>query len=74
VLDGIDCELAAPRWEVEVAAWEKASAHRRGDVMKVRHDGQEIVGQYAGLTAEGFLKLKTAGGEAVLSHGEVSEW
>jgi hypothetical protein len=24
VLDAIDCELAAPRWEVEVAAWEKA--------------------------------------------------
>ena len=74
VLDGIDCELAAPRWEVEVAAWERASAHRRGDRMKVRHEGQEIVGQYAGLTAEGFLKLKTATGEAVLSHGEVSEW
>ena len=74
VLDAIDCELAAPRWEVEVAAWEKASAHRRGDVMKVRHDGKEIVGQYAGLTDEGFLKLDTAAGEAVLSHGEVSEW
>ena len=74
VLDAIDSELAAPRWEVEVAAWEKASAHRRGDVMKVRHDGKEIVGQYAGLTDEGFLKLDTAAGEAVLSHGEVSEW
>lgn len=74
VLDAIDSELAAPRWEVEVAAWEKASAHRRGDVMKVRHDGKEIVGQYAGLTDEGFLKLDTASGEAVLSHGEVSEW
>lgn len=74
VLDGIDAELAAPRWDVEVAAWEKASAHRRGDLMKVRHDGKEIVGQYLGLTAEGFLKLKTTTGEAVLSHGEVSEW
>jgi hypothetical protein len=42
--------------------------------MKVKHDGKEIVGQYLGLTAEGFLKLKTATGEAVLSHGEVSEW
>jgi BirA family biotin operon repressor/biotin-[acetyl-CoA-carboxylase] ligase len=74
VLDGIDGEFAAPRWEVEVAAWEKASAHRRGDSMRVRHEGQEIVGRYAGLTAEGFLKLRTATGEAVLSHGEVSEW
>ena len=62
-----------PRWG-RGAAWEKASAHRRGDVMKVRHDGKEIVGQYAGLTDEGFLKLETAAGEAVLSHGEVSEW
>lgn len=74
VLECLDSELAAPRWEVEVAAWEKASAHRRGDRMKVRHEGQETVGQYLGLTEEGFLRLKTASGEAVLSHGEVVEW
>jgi BirA family biotin operon repressor/biotin-[acetyl-CoA-carboxylase] ligase len=74
VLDGLDSELAAPRWEVEVAAWEKASAHRLGDRMKVRHEGEEITGRYRGLTAEGFLKLETGLGEAVLSHGEVTEW
>ena len=74
VLDGLDAELAAPRWEVEVAAWEKASVHRPGDRMKIRHDGQEIVGRYIGLTEEGFLKLETNSGEAVLSHGEVAEW
>jgi BirA family biotin operon repressor/biotin-[acetyl-CoA-carboxylase] ligase len=74
VLDGLDSELAAPRWEVEVAAWEKASAHRQGDPMKVLHEGEEISGRYRGLTAEGFLKLETASGEAVLSHGEVTEW
>ncbi len=74
LLDRLDAELAAPRWEVEVAAWEQASVHRRGDRMKIRHDGQEIVGQYIGLTAEGFLKLETGSGEAVFSHGEVAEW
>jgi BirA family biotin operon repressor/biotin-[acetyl-CoA-carboxylase] ligase len=74
VLDGLDAEMAAPRWEVEVAAWEKVSVHRRGDRMKIRHDGREIVGRYAGLTEEGFLKLETGSGEAVLSHGEVAEW
>ncbi|HLN58083.1 MAG TPA: biotin--[acetyl-CoA-carboxylase] ligase [Thermoanaerobaculia bacterium] len=74
LLDGLDAEMAAPRWEVEVAAWEKASVHHRGDRMKIRHDGQEIVGRYLGLTEEGFLKLETGSGEAVLSHGEVAEW
>jgi biotin-[acetyl-CoA-carboxylase] ligase BirA-like protein len=74
VLDGLDAEMAAPRWEIEVAAWERASVHRLGDRMKIRHDGREIVGRYAGLTAEGFLKLETGSGEAVLSHGEVAEW
>jgi biotin-[acetyl-CoA-carboxylase] ligase BirA-like protein len=74
LLDGLDAEMAAPRWEVEVAAWEKASVHHLGDRMKVRHDGREIVGRYLGLTEEGFLKLETGSGEAVLSHGEVAEW
>jgi BirA family biotin operon repressor/biotin-[acetyl-CoA-carboxylase] ligase len=74
LLDGLDAEMAAPRWEIEVAAWEKVSAHRPGDRMKIRHDGQEIVGRYLGLTDEGFLKLETGSGEAVLSHGEVAEW
>lgn len=74
VLDCLDTEMAAPRWEVEVAAWEKASVHHLGDRMKIRHDGQEIVGRYLGLTADGFLKLETGSGEAVLSHGEVAEW
>jgi biotin-[acetyl-CoA-carboxylase] ligase BirA-like protein len=74
VLDGLDAEMAAPRWEIEVAAWEKCSVHRPGDRMKICHDGKEIVGTYVGLTEEGFLKLETGSGEAVLSHGEVSEW
>jgi BirA family biotin operon repressor/biotin-[acetyl-CoA-carboxylase] ligase len=74
LLDRLDAELAAPRWEVEVTAWEKASVHSRGDRMKIRHDDEEIVGRYIGLTAEGFLKLETDSGEAVLSHGEVAEW
>jgi biotin-[acetyl-CoA-carboxylase] ligase/type 3 pantothenate kinase len=74
VLDGLDSELAAPRWEVEVAAWEKVSAHHQGDRMKVQHEAEEISGRYRGLTDEGFLKLETASGEAVLSHGEVTEW
>jgi len=74
VLDGFDSELAAPRWEVEVAAWEKASAHRFGDRMKVRHEKEEVSGRYCGLTEEGFLKLETPSGEAVFSHGEVTEW
>ncbi len=74
VLDRLDAELDAPRWAEEVSAWEKASVHHRGDRMTVRREGRELTGQYLGLTEEGFLRLGTASGEAVLANGEVAQW
>lgn len=74
VLDKIDRELAAPAWEREVERWERASLHRVGDPMTVIQAGEEITGEYLGLSPDGFLRLKTHAGEAVLATGEVSLW
>ena len=74
VLDRIDRELEAPDWAAEVELWQRESVHHPGDVMTVRRDGQEISGAYAGLSPDGFLRLRTKEGEAVLSGGEVSRW
>jgi BirA family biotin operon repressor/biotin-[acetyl-CoA-carboxylase] ligase len=74
LLDRFDRELAAPHWDREVAAWELASAHRPGDRMTVRRNGEELTGDYLGLDPSGFLRLRTDQGEAVLASGEVSRW
>jgi BirA family biotin operon repressor/biotin-[acetyl-CoA-carboxylase] ligase len=74
IIDRIDRELAAPRWEREVERWERAAVHRPGDRLTVRHDGEELTGEYMGLDRSGFLRLRTATGEAVLPTGELAEW
>ena len=42
--------------------------------MTIRREGEEVTGEYLGLDPSGFLRLKTASGEAVLPPGEVAEW
>ncbi len=74
VLDRLDSELSAPCWEAEVGKWEKASVHRPGDHLTVRREGAELTGEYLGLSPEGFLRLKTPSGEAVVAAGEVARW
>lgn len=74
VLDRFDRELSAPRWGEEVRAWELASLHRLGDRMTVRKNGDEVTGEYLGLDASGFLRLRTESGETVVSTGEVAQW
>jgi BirA family biotin operon repressor/biotin-[acetyl-CoA-carboxylase] ligase len=74
VLDRIDGELVAPDWKTEIPRWESASLHKPGDRMTVRRNGEVWTGEYVGLDASGFLRLRTTGGEAVLSAGEVAEW
>lgn len=74
LLDRIDRELVEPDWEAEIAAWERASLHRPGDRMTIRREGEEVTGEYLGLDPSGFLRLKTASGEAVLAAGEVAKW
>ena len=74
MLDRLDTELSGPRWELEVAKWESASIHHPGDRLTVRRNGEELTGEYAGLSREGFLRLKTETGETVVANGEVSKW
>jgi BirA family biotin operon repressor/biotin-[acetyl-CoA-carboxylase] ligase len=74
VLDEVDRELCAPEWQREVELWQRASVHGVGDRMTVIRDGDEVTGEYLGLSPDGFLRLMTAAGEKVLAGGEVSRW
>ncbi|MEP6993200.1 MAG: biotin--[acetyl-CoA-carboxylase] ligase [Acidobacteriota bacterium] len=74
LLDRFDHELSAPKWEQEVSAWELASLHRPGDRMTIRRQGEDLTGEYLGLDASGFLRLKTESGEAIVASGEVAQW
>lgn len=74
LLDRFDRELAEPRWSEEAGAWERVAAHRPGDRLTIRRDGEEIVGAYVGLDASGFLRLKTGAGETTIAAGEVAAW
>lgn len=74
VLDRIDRELCSPDWASEVGRWQKVSAHRQGDRLRIRVNGEEIEGEYQGLTAQGCLRLKTAGGEVTVTAGELLQW
>ena len=74
ILDRIDRELAAPRWSEEVREWERVAAHRPGDRLTIRRNGDAISGAYMGLDAFGFLRLKTEAGETTVATGEVASW
>ena len=74
ILDRLDVELADPHWHQEVHRWEERSAHHRGDHLTIRRGDNELTGEYRGLSAEGFLRLKTLSGEAVIATGEVAKW
>ena len=74
LLDRFDRELAAPRWSEEVRAWELVAAHRPGDRLTVRRNGEEITGAYVGLDPSGFLRLATDAGETTVASGEVAAW
>lgn len=74
ILDRFDRELAQPRWDDEVRAWEEAAVHRPGDRLTVRRDGEEVSGEYLGIDRAGFLRLRTGAGETVVPSGELAEW
>jgi BirA family biotin operon repressor/biotin-[acetyl-CoA-carboxylase] ligase len=74
ILDRFDRELAAPRWEEEVREWQLVAAHRPGDPITVRRNGDEVSGAYLGLDPSGFLRLATEAGEVTVATGEMSAW
>ena len=74
LLERLDAELARPRWNEEIRAWELVSLHRPGDVLTVRRADEEVRGEYLGLDPAGFLRLKTPSGEKIVAAGEVAQW
>lgn len=58
--------------EEAAATWRGALVHRKGDPMEVHlDDGSTVAGSFAGVTGEGFLRLKTGATERVLTTGEI---
>ena len=55
-----------------ISLWRRSVVHRQGDSMTVRlGSGDELVGCFAGLSAEGFLRLELADGERIITGGDV---
>ena len=71
-----DRYLAAPEDARIVERWLARSRHSPGAAMSVlaSEGGSPVVGEFAGLTDDGFLRLRTGGSEIVLSTGEVGSW
>ena len=74
VLDRLDRELVAPDWHSEVLRWQKAAVHHPGDRIRVRRNGDEVEGDYDGLTPEGFLRLKAGREHVTITAGELLRW
>jgi BirA family transcriptional regulator, biotin operon repressor / biotin---[acetyl-CoA-carboxylase] ligase len=74
LLERLDAELAGPRWDEEIRAWELVSLHRPGDLLTIRRANEEVRGEYLGLDPAGFLRLKTSAGETIVAAGEVAQW
>lgn len=56
------------------AAFESVTVHRPGDALTVRDADRTASGRYAGVTAEGFLRLTADGAEATLVSGDVASF
>lgn len=73
---GCDRYLAAPADARVVERWLSRSRHAPGAEMSVTasEGAAPVVGEFAGLTDDGFLRLRTSGSEIVLATGEVGSW
>jgi BirA family biotin operon repressor/biotin-[acetyl-CoA-carboxylase] ligase len=72
-----DRYLRAPGEARIVDAWLARSRHAPGDEIRVRLENgteRELSGEFAGLTADGLLKVRVAGSEVVVASGEVQTW
>jgi BirA family transcriptional regulator, biotin operon repressor / biotin---[acetyl-CoA-carboxylase] ligase len=73
ILSILDAGLAAP-WPELPAAFETFSALRPGERLSVKDGGRETSGVYLGVTADGFLRLGTEGGEETVLSGDVASF
>jgi biotin-(acetyl-CoA carboxylase) ligase len=72
-LSAFDASLAGEVADLP-ADFATVTAHHPGDVLEVR-DGERLVrGRYAGLSADGLLRLETEGGVVELISGDVTSF
>ncbi|MGH9440872.1 MAG: biotin--[acetyl-CoA-carboxylase] ligase [Thermoanaerobaculia bacterium] len=61
-----------------VEDWKSRAVHRAGDQIRILLDPENpescVDGAFDGVTEEGFLRLRTATGEKVVTSGEVRSW
>jgi BirA family biotin operon repressor/biotin-[acetyl-CoA-carboxylase] ligase len=71
-----DRYLESPGDARVVERWLERSRHEAGSEIRVTSPdgGAPVVGGFAGLTEEGFLRLATGGAEIVVTSGEVASW
>jgi len=60
--------------EPALATWREGLIHQKGDSLRVRlASGEELQGELAGFSDEGFLRLEVGGKERVLTGGDIIE-
>ena len=73
LLEALDGALGEPPSDV-TAAFASVSAHVPGEPIAVHDGAKRLEGSYAGVTADGFLRVTTAAGEEVVLSGEVESF
>jgi BirA family biotin operon repressor/biotin-[acetyl-CoA-carboxylase] ligase len=73
VLEILDAGLSDPPADLP-AAFAAVSAHEPGERITVVDGGREASGAYLGVTADGFLRLGTAGGEETVLSGDIASF
>jgi len=71
VLEELDVGLSAPAFDL-TTAFEAVSAHRTGEALTLVDGERRTTGTYLGVTADGFLRLGTSGGEETVVSGDIA--
>lgn len=71
VLSILDGALASPPPDL-AQSFRAVSAHAEGDTLTVSEGGRSVSGAFFGVTADGFLRLRTAEGVETLVSGDVT--
>ena len=73
VLAELDAGLSAPAFDLP-AAFAAVSAHREGERLTIVENGRQTAGTFLGVTADGFLRLGTSGGEETVVSGDIASF
>jgi BirA family biotin operon repressor/biotin-[acetyl-CoA-carboxylase] ligase len=73
VLEILDAGLSDPPADLAVA-FAEVSAHKVGERITLADGGRETAGSFLGVTADGFLRLGTKGGEETVLSGDIASF